>query len=95
MFTIKYRCYDRAPAQPAEGPTNYNENEQLHGPFDVISKEQDEDGYTLVHGHYPGELSPCMTFGPFKPPETAGEYHPRPTLWVMNESGATVARYDI
>lgn len=92
MFTIKYRTYDRSRTQPVDGPTFYDENEQIHGPFDFVSREVDENNMTVVHAHRGAE--PGMTFGPLKLPEVAGEKLPRPMLWVMNASGATVAKYD-
>lgn len=95
MFTIKYRTYSLARTQPKDcssGPF-YDENEQIHGPFELVSKEQDEDGYTVVHCHR--GTDPALTFGPFNQPEAAGSKRPRPTLWVMNSAGATVAKYDL
>jgi hypothetical protein len=92
MFTIKYRTYSPARTQPSEGPTFYDENEQIHGPFDLVSKEQDEDGYTVVHCHRGGD--PAIMFSDRRD-ESAGSKRPRTTLWVMNESGATVAKYDL
>lgn len=93
MFTIKYRTYSLSRTQDAaEGaPHYYDENEQIHGPFELISKEQDESGYTLVHAHRETS-APGMTFGPIHADE-AGK--PRPTLWVMNEQGSTIAKYDL
>lgn len=99
MFTIKYRCYNRIDPKPSHGdplgqrPT-YTENEQIHGPFAFVSFEVDDDGYVVVHAHR-DNTAPGMTFGPCLLPEVAGEVHPRPTLWVMNEAGATVAKYDL
>lgn len=93
MFTIKYRSYRRAMSQPAEGPTHFDACEQLHGPFTLISQEM-EDGDLVVYAHNGDD--PGMTFGPHKSlDQMAGESTPRPTLWVMNDRGATVARYDL
>lgn len=90
MFTVKYRSYSMAPAQCTEGPTNYDENEQLHGPFTLISREQDLNGYAVIYAHNGDD--PGMVFGPIQADE-AGK--PRPILWVMNDAGATVAKYDL
>lgn len=95
MFTIKYRFYTLA--QPVAGETAnfYDECESCHGPFEVISQGR-ENGYITVSGiPTPGNLP--MTFGPFVPPLDAPDpsRHPRPTIWVMNEGGATIARYDL
>lgn len=96
MFTIKYRSYSlsRTQNEDESAPRCYDEHELIDGPFAMVSKELD-DGYVVVHAHrdhnYPG-----MTFGPIKSdnPTTDGPA-PRPTVWVMNEAGATVAKYDL
>lgn len=93
MFTLKYRSYSLAKVQPPADCTSgpfYDEHELIDGPFAMISKEMD-DGYIVIHAHR-DHNSPGMTFGPVKADE-AGK--PRPTLWVMNEQGATVAKYDL
>lgn len=95
MFTIKFRTYSPARTQPADcssGPS-YDENEQIHGPFELVSKEQDEDGYTVVHCHR--GTDPAITFSDDHKDEAAGSKRPRPIVWVMNEQGATIAKYDL
>lgn len=94
MFTIKYRTFTPSATQCADpgSPTYYDQNEQLHGPFDLVSQEM-QDGLIVIYAHNGDD--PGTTFGPFRPPETANEEPPRPTLWVMNEAGATVAKYDL
>lgn len=94
MFTIKYRTLELAPQQPSDGPSNYTFHEQIHGPFHMVSQEVDSDGHTVVHAHR-DDCSPGMMFGPWAPAETAGSPRPGPTLWVMNEQGATIAKYDL
>lgn len=97
MFTIKYRYYVAAKEQPADGPAFFDECESIHGPFEVISQYR-ENGYIVVTGQVGPDSLP-MTFGPEKgtDPPTAGSppRSPRPTLWVMNEQGATIAKYDL
>jgi hypothetical protein len=94
MFTIKYRSYSLSQNQPPAdciAPTAfYDEHELIDGPFAMVSKEL-EDGYTVVHAHRDHNAL-GMSFGPVKA-GAAGQ--PRPTLWVMNEAGATVAKYDL
>jgi hypothetical protein len=94
MFTIKYRTYSVSRIQPPAdciAPTAfYDEHELIDGPFAMVSKEID-DGYVVVYAHREHN-APGMTFGPVKV-DAAGQ--PRPTLWVMNEAGATVAKYDL
>jgi hypothetical protein len=92
MFTIKYRSYTLSAKQSSDGPF-YDEHELIDGPFAMISKEMD-DGYPVVYAHR-DHNAPGTAFGPVQIPETAGQRQPRPTLWVMNESGATVAKYDL
>lgn len=91
MFTIKFRTYALAPIQCEGAPLCYDENEQLHGPFDFVSKERDEDGCSIVHCHR--GTGPAISFKDTGLDEVAGAKRPRPTLWVMNEHGATVATY--
>jgi hypothetical protein len=98
MFTIKYRTYSLAPTQNSDALASrcYDENEQIHGPFELVSKEQDEDGCTVVHAHPPGN-APATTFADpgSRNDSVAGETRPRSALWVMNEQGATIAKYDL
>jgi hypothetical protein len=91
MFTIKYRFYNLAAQQPTEGPQFYDQCESCHGPFEVVSQER-SDGYIVVHGIDPAGQP--MTFGPYNPPDQVASA-PRPIVWVMNEAGATVAKYDL
>lgn len=92
MFTIKYHFYVLAAAQSSDGPF-YDECESCHGPFEVVSQER-EDGYIVVHGIDCSGLP--MTFGPVKSQDqVAGKPEPRPVVWVMNEHGATIAKYDL
>lgn len=91
MFTVKYRTYRPSACQKDDAPTFYDECEQIHGPFDLVSQEF-EDGYKVVYAHR-GE-GPGMAFGPIKTDEGV-ESPPRPRLWVMNEAGATVATYEL
>lgn len=93
MFTIKYRTFQPCACQQEGAPTSYDEVEQIHGPFELICQSV-EDGYKVVHAHR-SEESPGTTFGPWLPPETAEDHMPRPTIWVMNDRGATVAKYDL
>lgn len=91
MLTIKYRTFRRAHLQPADGPVNYASHEQIHGPFDLVSQEIDDDNRVVVFAHR-GEGN--VMFGPIVPQDEPNST-PRPIIWVMNESGATVARYDL
>jgi hypothetical protein len=93
MFTVKYRTYTLSPKQDGNGPY-YDENEQIHGPFELVSKEQDDNGYTVVHAHR-DQCQPGITFSEFQRDEVAGAKRPRSVLWVMNEQGATIAKYDL
>jgi hypothetical protein len=98
MFTIKYRQPVLQDAQPANGPAIYTYIESLHGPFDGVSQSY-EDGWCVVKAHRGHDVAdvtcPGMTFGPVVLDEAAGEQRPRPTLWVMNEQGATLAKYNL
>lgn len=90
MFTIKYRTYNPSPKQDGGTTCFYDQCELIDGPFALVSQEMD-DGYIVVHAHRDHE-APGTMFGPVRADE-AGK--PRPTLWVMNEQGATVAKYDL
>jgi hypothetical protein len=94
MFTTKYRSYNLSSNQPPPdcvAPKHfYDEHEMIEGPFVQVSKEM-VDGYVVVYAHRDFN-SPGMTFGPV---QNYAADQPRPTLWVMNESGATVAKYDL
>jgi hypothetical protein len=92
MFTIKYRTYCLSHAQPQDGPACYDEHEMIEGPFELISKEADENGDVVVYAHKDAG-TPGITFGPHLVDKEARA--PRPTLWVMNAQGATVAKYDL
>lgn len=92
MFTIKYRSHVPADTQQAGVPIAYDTVEQLSGPYHLISQEV-EKGSIVVYAHDIHGNSQC-TFGPHVWSETLSG-PPRPTLWVMNENGATVARYDL
>lgn len=95
MFTIKYRTF--APVEPLQQdlragapPRAFQPSEQLHGPFLFVSQEH-ENGYVTVHCHS-DDAGPGFSFGPCTDlPSDC----PRPTVWVMNEHGATVAKYDL
>ena len=91
MFTIKYRQFIPSAKQNGEGPTFYDKTEQISGPYEFVSQEQSGDGFTVIHAHREGGAPGC-TFGPI--PQLRGDT-PRPTLWVMNENGSTVAKYDL
>lgn len=96
MFTVKYRTYNLAPKQPAEGPRNYDEVEMIYGPFELILKEQDEDGYTVIHAHRAGGGDPLTVKHCDHGDQVAGQLPPpRSTAWIMNEQGATIAKYDL
>jgi hypothetical protein len=88
MFTIKYRSY-----RPLTNSlTNYVTHELIDGPFSLVSQEVDEDGHIVVHAHRTSAESGTM-FGPWVP--CVGDPTPGPIVWVMNENGATVAKYDL
>jgi hypothetical protein len=95
MFTIKYRSYtlNTKRSNCGEGPI-YDEHELIDGPFTMISKEFNEEGYPVVYAHREHN-APGMTYGAFNVPDVAGQPNPRPMLWVMNDHGATVAKYDL
>lgn len=94
-FTIKYRSWGLAVAQDPEHYPVYSQTELISGPWDLVSQEV-EGGCVVVHAHAHAEKADSrMTYGPWLPPEGDGPASPRPIVWVMNESGATVARYDL
>lgn len=97
MFTIKYCAFNPSATQcvDQDSPVFYDRVEQLSGPYDHISQEY-VDGYMVVYAHRDGG-GLGMTYGPIKAPdvEPGKQPAPRPTLYVMNESGATVAKYDL
>ena len=90
MFTVKYRQFTLAPAQQADAPMMYSQVESIDGPFDRISQEHTIHGMVVYAYRGDGELH--MTYGPCL---NGREDPPRPTVWVMNEMGATVAKYDL
>lgn len=94
-ITVKYRSYTLASAQPVEGPKHYDECEQIHGPYAYVEKSM-KDGLPVIYCH-DSDGNPGMTFGPFQGEDrVAGEEPaPRPTVWVMNYYGATIAKYDL
>lgn len=98
MFTVKYRTYSLAPTQNSDlsAPRCYSETELIYGPFELISKEQDEDGYTVIHAHRAGG-DPGLTLKHCEHADQAAGQPPAPrsTAWVMNANGATVAKYDL
>lgn len=94
MFTVKYRRFQPCSQQPIDGPTFYDKVESIAGPFEHISQEY-VDGLAVVYAHREGG-APGMTYGPVQADQgPPGTNAPRPTLWVMNDSGATVATYDL
>lgn len=93
MFTVKYRTFECAKTQLVEGPCFFDMHEHISGPYEQISQEY-QDGYMVVHAHREGG-APGYTFGPIFGQDESTDTPPRPTLWVMNEQGATVAKYDL
>ncbi len=93
MFTIKYRRYNLAAKQCTEASTPFFDPvETIDGPFAQINQEY-ESGYMVVYAHRSdGELG--MSYGPNNGID-GPQSPPRPTLWIMNEHGATVAKYDL
>jgi hypothetical protein len=97
MFTIKYRTWNPAPEDSETAiPGSWVKTEQLWGPFEFVSSETRANGLE-VYGYYKGyhdgdQRGLPMTFGPFC---DAPKEQPHPVLWVMNESGATVAKYEL
>lgn len=100
-FTIKYRRYNPSAQQPGPDVVAprffYDAQETIDGPFAFVSQEM-VDGYVVVYAHRSYDETPGMTYGPCKSGGDRGTIEgdaPRPTLWVMNEAGATVAKYDL
>jgi hypothetical protein len=68
----------------------------------VVSQSR-ENGYITVTGvPEPGSNELQMTFGPHNPQSGVDEsanivrkQAPRPIIWVMNEHGSTISRYDL
>lgn len=90
MFTIKYRSYQPASKQPCDGYVDYTSREEVTGPYSHVTQDVDENDQLIINAAN-GDIR--IMFGPWLPPE--GDRTPRPTVWVMNESGATVAKYDL
>lgn len=95
-YTIKERAFyiDHNNPPPADcvGPINtFVPAENIVGPFANVSQRY-EDGYLVVTGHYHGDDTPGVSFGPWS---GLSNDCPRPTVWVMNENGATVATYQM
>lgn len=98
MFTVKFRTYNLAPTQSADpkAPRCYDEVELIYGTFELVSKEQDGDGNTVVYAHRPGGAEGLTLKHCDHIQQVAGQLPPpRSTCWVMNEQGATVAKYDL
>ncbi len=90
MFTIKYRYYELCAPAPDTPAPQYSQCERLDGPYESVSTRYENGELTVYCSR--NELSPGMTYGPIG--ETANDF-PRPTLWVMNAQGATIAKYDL
>lgn len=104
MFTIKYRYFEPgslvAPKPGSDchapGRPTYTEAERIDGPYVSVSQRW-ENGYAIVTADR-GDVSPGMTYGPIINSGDEVEPnmpYPRPTLWVMNDRGATIAKYDL
>lgn len=92
-FTLKYRYWALSPAQESDNFPNYMELEALSGPWDYVFKDM-ELGLPLIRAHNEGG-SGSATYGPFLREELDRPGSPHPVVWVMNESGATVAKYEL
>lgn len=90
MFTIKYRSYQLSKLQDSNGPY-FDEIEQLSGPYAHICKDI-KNNAPIIYAHENLESPATCTFGPVVYDEDA-THPPRPTVFVMNERGATVASY--
>jgi hypothetical protein len=96
MFTVKYRTYNLAKQQPVDGPRHYDEVELIYGPFEMVSKEHDEDGYPVVYAHRAGGAEGLTLKHCDHGDQVAGQLPPpRAMCWVMNEQGATIAKYGL
>lgn len=95
MFTIKYRSHRLADAQDSETYPRFVAHEQISGPYAFVSQEI-ENGRAVVYCHDEHGDSRLM-LGPWVPagPADGIPEGPRPTVYVMNASGATVAKYDL
>jgi hypothetical protein len=96
MFTTKYRYYEPAPAPADCTSGGFTPCERIDGPYAAVSARY-EGGYQTVYCDL-GDQAPGMTFGPVLTGDTDNEAprnFPRPTLWVMNAQGATVATYHL
>lgn len=93
MFTVKFRHYELSDQQPPKdcvAPKKfYDECEYVSGPYQTVQKRMD-DGWQIVTA-YDG-ANPGYTWGPFK---DLDEGQPRPTIWVMNDQGSTIAKYEL
>lgn len=83
------------PEFPVGRHVGMTECDRIDGPYESISTRY-EDGYLTVYASR-NYLQPGMTYGPVIGPELppGTPQGPRPTLWVMNEAGATIAKYDL
>lgn len=84
------------PDYPRGRTIGFSECDRIDGPYGSVSSRY-EGGYLTIFATR-GDFNPGMTYGPVLSPEPrAGDppSAPRPTLWVMNESGATIAKYDL
>jgi hypothetical protein len=98
MFTTKYISFQLSPLQSSDetDPRFYDRCETIDGPWSYISQSYDDETRGMVvHAHREGGAPGC-TWGPVPHEDRAPgtQPAPRPTLYVMNESGATVAKYD-
>jgi len=82
MFTVKYRFFEQ------DKSNRFKPAERLDGPFNSVSQTL-EDGLCVVRAEHKDDTS--MTYGPF----FAEEHWPRPVVYVMNERGSTIAKYDL
>lgn len=93
-FTIKQSMFAVRDPLPGHVLGSIEPIDTIAGPFSYVSVRL-EDGCQVVTGHY-ASGEPGWTFGPFGGPEPdCGLEIPRPTIWVMNEAGATVAKYTL
>lgn len=78
------------PEFPRGKSRGFAQNEMIDGPYESVSTRY--EGHDLTVYCRRNELHPGMTYGPIG--ETENNF-PRPTLWVMNAQGATIAKYDL